>query len=115
MPPVWITSPAVSVEAGELVCIHAWVHIPAAITASVDGLMILDSLTGEALAERIGQTAGWQQLALYRIAPRSGPMTVTFALTGLGEAHLDDVMIQPLIRCGPTHLTQHAPAAGPRQ
>ena len=104
--PVWITTPAVPVEAGELVCIHGWVQIPAAVTASVDGLMIIDSLTGEALAERIGQTAGWQQFVLYRIAPRAGQMAVTFALTGLGEVWLDDVAIQPLVAPATSPVTQ---------
>jgi hypothetical protein len=64
----------------------------------VDGLMIVDSLGGEALAGRIQHTPGWQQFTFYRVAPQSGPMTVTFALTGLGEAWLDDVTIQTLTR-----------------
>jgi len=94
--PLCITSPAVPVEAGELVRIQGWVQIPAAITGSVDGLMVVDSFSGEALAERIGQTNGWRQFTLYRVAPRSGQMNVTFSLTGLGEVWLDDVTIQPL-------------------
>ena len=65
-----------------------------AITGSTDGLLIVDSLAGECLADRIGQTKGWRQFALYRVAPRSGPMCVTFALSGMGEAWLDDVEIQ---------------------
>ena len=56
--------------------------------------MVVDSFAGEALADRIGQTNGWRQFALYRVAPQSGPMCVTFALSGLGEAWLDDVAIQ---------------------
>ena len=90
------TSPAVQVEAGQIVCIHGWVHVPAPITASTDGLLVVDSLSGEALADRIGQTKGWRQFALYRVAPQSGPMCVTFALSGIGEAWLDDVAIQVL-------------------
>jgi hypothetical protein len=72
------------------------------ITGSVDGLMIYDSLGGEALAERIGKTVGWKQFALYRVAPQTGVMNVTFALSGLGEAWIDDVAVQIL----------DAPAAG---
>ena len=79
-------------------------EVPAPITASTDGLLIVDSLSGEALADRIGPT-DWRQFALYRVAPQSGAMCVTFALTGLGEARLDDVAIQVLE--GPvTTLTQ---------
>ena len=93
-PPVLFTSPPVQVEAGQIVCVYGWVQVPAPITGSADGLLIVDSLGGEALADRIGQTKGWQQFALYRVAPQSGTMWVTFALSGLGEARLDDVAIQ---------------------
>ena len=93
-PPVLFTSPPVQVEAGQIVCVYGWVQVPAPITGSTDGLLIVDSLAGEALADRIGQTDGWRQFALYRVAPQSGPMCVTFALSGLGEARLDDVAIQ---------------------
>ena len=82
------------VEAGQIVCIHGWVQVPTAITGSSDGLLVVDSLSGECLADRIGQTKGWRQFALYRVAPQSGPMCVTFALSGMGEAWLDDVEIQ---------------------
>jgi len=109
--PIWVTSPPVYVEAGALVRIHAWVHVPTPLTGSVDGLLVFDSMTGEALAERIGETTGWQAIALYRVVPQSGPMTVTFALCGLGEAWIDDVAIQPLVPGG-SPVGQHpgAPA-----
>lgn len=93
-PPVWLTSPAVPVEAGELLLIHGWVHIPTPLAGSVDGLLIVDSLSGEPLAERIRETAGWQEFTLYRVAPHSRPLSLTFALSGLGEVWLDDVTIQ---------------------
>jgi hypothetical protein len=93
-PPVLFVSPPVQVEAGQIVCIYGWARVRAPITGSADGLLIVDSLSGEALAERIGKTQGWRQFVLYRIAPQSGPMCVTFALSGLGEAQVDDVVIQ---------------------
>jgi hypothetical protein len=93
-PPVWFTSPAVPVEAGTLVRIHAWVRVSKPITGSVDGLLVVDSLGGEPLAERIVTThASWREINLYRVAPESGAVSVTFALTGLGEVSLDDVSI----------------------
>jgi len=100
-PPLWITGPAVPVEAGTLVVIHGWVQVPTVIPGSVDGLMIFDSLGGEPLARRIGQTTGWQEFTLYRVAPESGSVRVTFALSGLGEAWLDDVTIRPIPTGGP--------------
>jgi len=93
-PPVIFTSPPVHVEAGVLVCIHGWVRMPAPIEAGADGLLVFDSIGGEELADRIGRADHWRQFALYRVATRSGPMNVTFALTGLGEVWLDDVAVQ---------------------
>jgi hypothetical protein len=93
-PPIWLTTPAVPVQAGQIVWIHGWVYVPAPITGSVDGLMVIDSLGGEDLAERIDKTDGWGQFMLLRAVDRSGSMTVTFALSGLGEARLDDIAIQ---------------------
>jgi hypothetical protein len=100
-PPVWVTSASVSVEAGDLVRIQAWVRIDAPITGSVDGLVLLDTLSGEALAMRLSKTEGWKQITMYRAAARRGPMSVTFALAGLGEAAIDDVTIAIVRHRGP--------------
>jgi hypothetical protein len=48
------------------------------------------------VAERLGQTDGWREFTLYRVAPERGGVAVTFALTGFGEARIDDVTIQPV-------------------
>jgi hypothetical protein len=95
-PPILFVSPSVQVEAGQIVCIHGWVRVLSDVTASTDGLLVVDSITGEALADRIGKTKGWRQFALYRAVPQPGPMCVTFALSGIGEAWLDDVAIEVL-------------------
>lgn len=93
-PPSWITGPGVPTQGGEVVIIHGWVRVAEPITGSVDGLLIIDSLSGEPLAERIGRTAGWEEFTLYRVATEQGQVSVTFALSGLGEVWLDDVTIQ---------------------
>jgi hypothetical protein len=93
-PPIWVQSPAVLVEQGALVRIHGWVQVPAPIIGSVDGLMIFDSMTGPPLAERIGETKGWQEFTLYRVTPQSGSLVLTLALTGQGVARIDDVTIE---------------------
>ena len=95
-PPIFISSAPVAVEAGQLVCVHGWVNIPAGVTASPDGLTIFDSLTGEALAARFNKTTGWQHLLLYRIAPQAGMMQVHISLGGLGEVYLDDLAVSVL-------------------
>lgn len=100
-PPVWMNSPEVAVAPGSLVRIQGWVQVPAPITGSVDGLLILDSITGEPLAARIDETTGWMQFTFYRVAHPSGRVSLTFALSGLGEAWIDDVTIQQLGAGGP--------------
>ena len=96
IPPIVFTSPAMQVTAGQVVCIHGWARVPGPVPAGSDGLLIIDSLGGEPLAERIGQTEKWRPFVLYRAAPQSGPMWITFALSAVGEAWLDDVGVETL-------------------
>ncbi len=109
-PAIWLATPPVDVPLGAVVRIHGWVRVPAPITGSVDGLMIFDSLAGPGLAARLDappSSAGaagsgaWQEFTLYRaVRPessldgRAGKLVVTFVLTGLGEAWVDDVTIE---------------------
>jgi len=95
-PPVWIESPPVHVRAGQLVQITGFVKLPVPVTGSVDGLLIYDSLGGRPLGARLKATDDWQPLVMYRAADRDTTVTVTFALTGLGEALLDDVAVATL-------------------
>ncbi len=95
-PPVWVISPPIAVEAGQCLCIAGWVRVPQTIQGGVDGLLIADSLGGETLAWRIRQTSEWQPFQMYRLVPQTGTLRVSFVLTGLGEAWLDDITIQPV-------------------
>ena len=53
--------------------------------------MVIDSLSGEDLASRIDKTNGWREIqSIAAPVPQNGPMTVTFAMTGMGEVHLDE-------------------------
>jgi len=102
-PPVWITTPPIQPPAGKLLEIEARVWVPQPVKGSVDGLLVFDSLGGPALAERVGKTPSWRRLVLYRIVPQEAagePFTVTFALTGLGEARIDEVAVRVLDRAG---------------
>lgn len=108
-PPVWFTSPPLAVPPGAVVSIQGWVQVPAPITGSVDGLMVIDSLTGESLAERIDETAGWRRFALIRVVPQSGQVSVTFALSGLGEVWVDDVAVEVLQPAEPSGVTRLPP------
>lgn len=112
-PPLWLTSPPVLLQAGQWVRIHGWVRVPAPVTASLDGLLIFDSWGGEPLAERVGATGGWKEFTLYRAAATAGPMTVTIALTGLGEAWLDNLSVEVLERRSHSPLVPRRSAGRP--
>lgn len=103
-PPVWVTTPPLAAPAGKLIEISAQVMVPKAITGSVDGLFVFDSLGGPALGERVAVTKVWRRLVLHRIVPADAagePLSVTFALTGLGTALIDDVSIRVVERGDP--------------
>ena len=107
--PVWVTTPPVAVPANQLVAIRGFVRVPPRISGSIDGLLIIDSIGGESLAERIGETKGWREFVMYRVAPADGPLTVTFALTGLGDAWIDDISIAPVSRLAGNELGRLPP------
>ena len=48
---------------------------PLAITGSVDGLLVVESLTGEEMALRLDKTVGWREFTMLRIVPQSGPLS----------------------------------------
>jgi hypothetical protein len=59
-------------------------------------LVVFDSAGGWELGDRIRLTQGWRELTLYRAVPANGELNVTFALTGLGEAWVDDLAVSLL-------------------
>ena len=95
-PPVWITSNSVPVRQGQVARVHGWVFVPRPIQGSQEGLLVFDSIGGPELGERITATQGWREFSLYRAVPQNGDLTVTFAITGLGEAWVDDIAVQLL-------------------
>ncbi len=115
-PPVWVTSAAVQVEQGQILQISGWLRIPNPIVGSVDGLLIIDTLSSEAMALRVSHSAEWRQFTFYRGVPRAGTMAITFALAGLGEAWIDDVtiqVVQPPARAGQQAQRPRPPAGAP--
>jgi hypothetical protein len=90
---VSITTPPVTVYAGNAARISGWIKIPADLAAESDGVMIYDGLQGRSLALRFHQACDWQRFEFVREAVESQEMTVTFALTGLGEVDVDDIEV----------------------
>lgn len=94
--PVWITSSPVPVRQGQIARVHGWVFVPTPLTGTQEGLLVFDSIAGPELGERIAATHGWREFSLYRAVPQNGELTITFALTGVGEVWIDDVGVQLL-------------------
>jgi hypothetical protein len=92
--PLWIESPPISVQAGQLLRFSGKVYVGAAVTGSFDGLIIYDSIGGDALSQRFDRTDDWREFSYYRIAPLDGEIRMTAALTGLGEALIDDLRVE---------------------
>ena len=94
--PFSVTSPPIPVRAQQVIRIQGWVDVPGLIADRKHRLMIIDSLTGEDLAERIVTTRGWQEFTLYRVCPVDGDLRLTFRMIGSGEARLDAVSVSVL-------------------
>jgi len=95
-PPLRITSGPIAVRAGQLINIHGWVRIDQPLEGNASGLVVSDSLAGPDLAVRIRATRGWEEFNLYRAARNDGPLTVSFALDGLGQAMIDEVTVRSI-------------------
>ena len=67
--------------------------MPRRLAGSSDGLLVFDSLGGSDIGDRVRLTQGWREFTLDRAVPQTGELTVTFALTGLGEASIDDLAV----------------------
>jgi hypothetical protein len=94
--PIWIVSPPIPVAEGQVVEIAGWVRVDEPIAGNVDGLVIVDSLGGDELSLAVSQTSGWEAFRVIRGAPESSELRLTFALSGLGSACVDGVMVRTL-------------------
>ncbi|MBI1901178.1 MAG: hypothetical protein HYS13_08725 [Planctomycetia bacterium] len=108
-PPLWVTTAPVPARRGQWFRIRAYVRVPAPITGSLDGLLMIDSQGGVDLAERIDAAEGWTEVTMYRSAADDGELAVTFALTGIGEAWIDDVTIEPVQAAPAAAMAPRAP------
>ncbi len=98
-----VDSPEVELPPGQLVRVSFWVKVPG-VAASADGLVVFDSAGGEPLGVRLRDTydparkaVTWRHVRLYRRVPASGKLSLSFVLTGLGTAYIDDVCVEPLV------------------
>ena len=93
---VTVVTPPFEVHADSVLHISGYIQIPEPLRGSLDGFMILDSLTGASGAIRMHRTRGWQRFEMLREIHESGPFELTFVLAGHGEVRLDDLRVIPI-------------------
>jgi hypothetical protein len=90
-----IRSPAVKVEAKNLIRISVLVKRPLASAPGMGGIIVRDSIGGEQLQFRTSEAIpGFSRVVLYRKAPEDGSFTVTMGLAGYGEAFFDEFRVE---------------------
>ena len=108
-----IRSPAIPVQAKNVIRITVLVKRSIASNSGMGGIIVRDSIGGEQLQYRTAQPIpSFSRVVLYRKAPTDLNLTVTLGLAGYGEAYFDDLRVE-LIEANerPTRL---APATSPR-
>jgi hypothetical protein len=104
--PVTITTPPVTVYKGQIVYISGWVKVAAPSVANLDGAVLYDSLLGPGAALHWSATADWRKFELVREVSETTELTLTMALSGLGDIRFDDLQIVPLdVDAGPSRGT----------
>jgi len=90
-----IRSPAIKVEAKNLIRISVLVKRPIASAPGMGGIIVRDSLGGEQLQFRTSDPIpSFSRVVIYRKAPTDGSLTVTLGLAGYGEAFFDDFRVE---------------------
>ena len=94
--PVWITSPATRLAAGQLVEVTGWVRLESDSGENRVRLVLSDTLGGEQLGRVVDEAPSWRPFRLLRRAPRETDLQLTFGLSGEGAGYVDAVMIRPV-------------------
>jgi hypothetical protein len=98
-PPVALRSRPIAVGAHQLIRIRVMIKMAIPSPAGVGGVIVRDSIGGEALQFRqTDPIPDWRELVLYRRAPTDGQLTVTLALAGFGWVEFDDLRIDRVVQ-----------------
>jgi hypothetical protein len=90
-----VRSPAIKVEAKNLIRISVLVKRSIASTPGMGGIIVRDSIGGEQFQFRTSEPIpAFSRVVLYRKAPEDGTFTVTLGLAGYGEAFFDDFRVE---------------------
>ncbi|MGC8643382.1 MAG: hypothetical protein ACP5XB_26285, partial [Isosphaeraceae bacterium] len=88
-------SPAIPVQAKNLIRISVLVKRSIASQGGMGGIIVRDSIGGEQLQFRSsGPIPSFSRVVLFRKAPSDGKLTVTLGLAGYGEAFFDDLRVE---------------------
>lgn len=94
-PAVAMRSPAIPVTAEYLYRISVLVKSPLNSVAGMGGVIVRDSIGGEALQFRTAEKmTDWTRLVIYRRAPEDGDLSVTLGLAAYGDVFFDDFRIE---------------------
>jgi hypothetical protein len=94
-PAVAVRSPAIRVEANNLIKISVLVKRSIGGPTGVGGIIVRDSIGGEPLQLHFtGALPEFYRALLYRKAPADGTFTVTLGLAGYGEVFFDDFRVE---------------------
>ncbi|HEY6563841.1 MAG TPA: hypothetical protein VIY86_05055, partial [Pirellulaceae bacterium] len=98
-----VTSPELSLAAGQLVSIQGWIYLSlrdgAMPTSTARGgvcFEISDSLTGDSERWCCQRTGCWIPFRLIRAGDSVHPLVLSMTLHGDGQATLDDIVVRPL-------------------
>ncbi len=89
--PIALTTPPLSVKAGQIVHISGRLRIQTRPAASIEGVTIAESLTGS--KARWKKTRGWETFELIREVTIDSTLRLRLTLHGLGEVLFDDLKI----------------------
>lgn len=107
-PAAAIRTPPIRVTAGQFLRISVLIQKANPSTAGQGGVLITDSIGGEALQFRSGGSfTKFSKVILFRRVPADGVMTVTLGLAGFGEAYFDDLKVETVEGTGPGRPDQY--------
>lgn len=108
-PAAAIRTPPIRVTAGQFLRLSVMVHKANPQPDGQGGILITDSIGGEALQIRkSGSIPKFAQVIWFRRVPADGVMTVTLGLAGFGEAYFDDLEIETVEGSAPGPVDQYA-------
>jgi hypothetical protein len=112
-----IRSPAIKVQAKNLVRISVLVKRSIASAPGMGGIIVRDTIGGEQFQFRTSDPIpAFSRVVLYRKAPADGTFSVTLGLAGYGEAFFDDFRVE-LVEAeqGPANAEMAGRSAAPRR